>query len=120
MKSPRTACHAAGFTLLEALAALGLCALLATATAGAVAFVRRADRAAQRYGEATLLLPTLYAAHQLRPTDLPATPPGWHLQHTTEIVKAPDNLLREWHRYTLRPLGGEIQAITFHILDDIP
>ncbi|HQF20290.1 MAG TPA: prepilin-type N-terminal cleavage/methylation domain-containing protein [Kiritimatiellia bacterium] len=120
MKPPRAQCPVAGFTLLEVLAALGLCALLATAAAGAVAFSLRAERAAQRYGEATLLLPALYAAQQLHPDDVPPAPRGWRLQHTTDIIKIPDDLLQEWHRYTLQPDGREIPAITFFILDDNP
>jgi len=35
-------------------------------------------------------------------------------------VKIPDDLLQEWHRYTLQPDGREIPAITFFILDDNP
>lgn len=47
-----------GFTLIEVLMALGICALLAAATAAAISFAARAERMAIRSGEAALLLPS--------------------------------------------------------------
>lgn len=110
----------AGFTLLEVLAALGLCALLATAAAAAVSFAMRAERAAHLYGEASLLLPSLYAAQHLRPEELPVAPRGWRVDHTTEIVKISDDLLQEWHLFALACDGREIPTFTFRILDEKP
>ena len=97
----------AGFTLIEVLASLGLCALLATAAAGAVAFAARAERLAARAGEAGLLLQSLYAAQRLRPAD-------------GEIVPLADDLRQEWHVLAVRDETGETRSFTFLILDDAP
>ena len=117
MKAARTP---AGFTLIEVLASLGLCALLATAAAGAVAFAARAERLAARDGEAALLLQSLYAAQRLRPDDLPAVPPGWRVDHATEIVTLPDESVREWHVLAVAAAGNEIPPFTFRVLEDAP
>ena len=110
----------AGFTLIEVLASLGLCALLAAAAASAVAFASRSERAAARDSEASLILPSLYAAQHLRPGDLPVAPRGWRVDHTTEIVKISDDLLQEWHLFALACDGREIPTFTFRILDEKP
>ena len=110
----------AGFTLIEVLASLGLCALLAAAAASAVAFASRSERAAARDSEASLILPSLYAAQRLRPDDLPAAPAGWRIEHATEIVKISDDLLQEWHLLALAAAGDEIPPFTFRILGDKP
>ncbi|HAL93098.1 MAG TPA: hypothetical protein DCM68_08765 [Verrucomicrobia bacterium] len=113
-------CMNHGFTLIEVLASLGLCVLLATATASAVAFASRAERAAAREGEAAFLLQTLYAAQRLRPDDLPVAPRGWRVEHGTSIVKLSDETLREWHLLSVRPDGQERPPLTLCILDDAP
>jgi prepilin-type N-terminal cleavage/methylation domain-containing protein len=89
MAPSRPAAGAAGFTLIEVLASLGLCALLATAAAGAVAFAARAERLAARDGEAGLLLQSLYAAQRLRPDDAPAAPRDWLVARDETIVPRP-------------------------------
>mgnify|MGYP001765167295 CR=1 FL=1 len=110
----------AGFTLIEVLAALGLCVLLATTVAAAVAFAARAERMAERNGEAALLLPALYAAQRLRPDDLPAAPRGWRVDSSTDILKISDDLLQEWHLFALAADRDEIRPFSFRILDDVP
>ena len=110
----------AGFTLIEVLASLGLCALLATATASAIAFAARAERMAVRDGEASLLLPALYAGQRLRPDELPAAPPGWRVETSTDIVKISDDLLQEWHLLAVATDDGETRPFTLRILDDVP
>ena len=109
-----------GFTLIEVLVSLGLCALLATATASAITFSARSERAAARNGEASLILQSLYAAQRLRPDDLPVVPRGWHVEHTSEIITLPDESLREWHLLSLAADGREIPPFTLRILDDKP
>ena len=110
----------AGFTLIEVLASLGLCALLATATASAIAFAARAERMAVRDGEASLLLPALYAGQRLRPDELPAAPPGWRVDTSTDIVKISDDLLQEWHLLAVAAADGETRSFALRILDDVP
>ena len=110
----------AGFTLIEVLASLGLCALLATAAAGAVAFAARAERLAARDGEAGLLLQSLYAAQRLRPADPPAAPRGWLVARGEEIVPISDELRQGWHALALRDETGETRSFTFLVLDDAP
>ena len=110
----------AGFTLIEVLVSLGLCALLATATASAIAFAARAERSGARDGEASLLLQSLYAAQRLRPADLPVAPPGWRVERTSEILTLPDESLREWHVLSVAADGDEIPPFAFRILDNEP
>ena len=110
----------AGFTLIEVLAALGLCAFLATAVATAVAFAARAERMASFDGEASLRLPALYAAQRLRPDDEPALPPAWRAERAGEVVKFSEDLLQEWHTLAVVPAGREIPAFTLWILDAAP
>jgi prepilin-type N-terminal cleavage/methylation domain-containing protein len=109
-----------GFTLIEVLASLGLCALLATATASAIVFSARTELAAARDGEATLLVQSLYAAQRLRPDDPPSVPRGWRVEDATEIVKFSDDLLQEWHLIALAAEGREIPPFTLRILGDKP
>ena len=120
MAPTRPAAGAAGFTLIEVLASLGLCALLATAAAGAVAFAARAERIAARDGEVGLLLQSLYAAQRLRPADAPAAPRGWQVVRDGEIVPLADDLRQEWHVLAVRDETGETRSFTFLILDDAP
>lgn len=110
----------AGFTLIEVLASLGLCALLATSVASAIAFSARAEQIAERNGEASLLLPALYAGQRLRPDDLPAAPRGWRVDSSTDIVKISDDLLQEWHLLALAADRDDIRPVTFRILADVP
>lgn len=110
----------AGFTLIEVLVSLGLCALLASTTAGAIAFAARADRIASRYGDASLLVPALYAAQRLRPDDLPAPPRGWRIEPSADIVRLDDETLRVWHQLAIAADGREIPPFTLRILDDTP
>lgn len=109
-----------GFTLIEVLVSLGLCALLATSTASAIAFAARAERMATRLGEASLLLQSVYAAQRLRPDELPVAPRGWRIDHTTEIVKLPDDKLLERHLLSIQTAGDEIPPFILRILDDTP
>lgn len=110
----------AGFTLIEVLVSLGLCALLASTTAGTIAFAARADRIAARYGDASLLVPALYAAQRLRPDDLPAPPRGWRVEPSSDIVRLDDETLRVWHQLAVAADGREIPPFTLRILDDTP
>ena len=110
----------AGFTLIEVLASLGLCAMLATATASAIAFAARAERMAVRDGETSLLLPALYAGQRLRPDELPAAPRGWRVETSTDIAKIADDLLQEWHLLAVATDDGETRPFTLRILDDVP
>lgn len=110
----------AGFTLIEVLAALGLCTLLAVATASAIAFAARAEQLAARTGETTLLLPSLYAAQRLRADELPAAPRGWRIESATEFVSFSDDLRQEWHLLAVAPARNEIPALTLRILGDAP
>ena len=110
----------AGFTLIEVLAALGLCAFLATAVATTVAFAARAERMASFDGEASLRLPSLYAAQRLRPDELPEAPPGWRVDSGTDIVKISDDLLQEWHLLAVAADDGETRSFALRILDDVP
>ncbi len=110
----------AGFTLIETLIALALCALLALATAAAISFTSRVERIAERNGQASLLLPSLYASQHLRPDDLPPAPTGWHVDHTTDIFTFPDSPPREWHVLTVAARDGEIPPFSLRILDDSP
>ena len=116
---PTTLRHA-GFTLVEVLAAIGLCAVLAAATAAAIRLSSRASRLADRAGDASLLVPALYAAQRLRPNDLPAPPRGWHVDHSSEIVTLPDDSLREWQWLAVSDDEGEISTFILRILDDTP
>lgn len=120
MDAPPATSRPAGFTLVEVLAALGLCALLATAVASAVSFSARAERSAARAGDAALLLPALYAAQRLRPDELPVAPPGWRVVHSTEIVQVADELRQEWHRLAVAADGHEIPPFTVLVLGDAP
>lgn len=113
-------CTNKGFTLIEVLASLGLCVLLATATASAVAFASRAERVAARDGQASLLVQTLYASQRLRPDDLPVAPRGWRIGQDTSIVKLPDEALREWHLLSVAADAQEMPPFTLCILDDRP
>ena len=109
-----------GFTLIEVLVALGLCALLAMATAAAVTFAARAEKAAVRCGEGSLLVPSLYAAQRLRPDGEPVLPPAWRAERAGEVVKFSEDLLQEWHTLAVEPAGREIPAFTLWILDAAP
>jgi prepilin-type N-terminal cleavage/methylation domain-containing protein len=120
MAPSRPAAGAAGFTLIEVLASLGLCALLATAAAGAVAFAARAERLAARDGEAGLLLQSLYAAQRLRPDDAPAAPRDWLVARDETIVPLSDDLRQGWHVMAVRDETGEARPFVFLILDDAP
>ena len=112
--------RANGFTLIEVLASLGLCALLAVATTSAVVMASRAERSALRHAEASLLVPALYAAQRLRPDALREAPRGWRLQHTSLVTPLPDGTLREWHHLILAAANHEIRPVALDILDDLP
>ena len=120
MNAPKHISNRTGFTLIEVLAALGLCAFLATATAAAIAFSSRAERMATRAGDAALLLQSRYAAQRLRPDDLSDVPSGWRIEVTTEIVTLPDESLREWQAVAIADDHREISPFVFRILDDTP
>lgn len=109
-----------GFTLIEVLTALGLCAFLAVSTATAITFAARSDLRAQRQGEASLLLPSCYAAQRLRPNDLPVLPPGWSLDRSTDIVPLPNEELCEWYLLVLHDHRNELPPLTIRILNEVP
>lgn len=114
------ACRPAGFTLIEVLTALGLCAVLAAAAASAVRLSWRATRLAELSGEASLLVPALYAGQRLRPADLPAPPRGWRVDRTSEIVTLPDDALREWYWLAVADDTRASPTFILRILDDSP
>ncbi len=120
MNAPLQSTPRAGFTLIEVLVSLGLCAVLAVATASAITFAARTERAAARSGEAALILQSLYAAQRLRPDDLPVAPRGWRVEHSSEILTRTDESLREWVLISLAADGNEIPPFTLRILDDTP
>jgi type II secretory pathway pseudopilin PulG len=120
MNAQRPTPGPAGFTLIEVLASLGLCALLAAAIASAIAFSARAERFATRTGAASFLLQSLYTAQRLRPDELPVAPRGWRVELTSEIVTLPDESLREWRWLALADDRREIPGFTLRILDDTP
>ena len=120
MKSEFHAAGPAGFTLIEVLVALGLCAVLAVAVASAIAFAARAERLADRQGEASLLLPSLYAAQRLRPDDLPVAPPGWDVMRSADPVVLPDETVRKWQVLAIGHESREIPPFTLRILDAAP
>ena len=120
MKSEFHAAGPAGFTLVEVLVALGLCAVLAVAVASAIAFAARAERLAGRQGEASLLLPSLYAAQRLRPDDLPVAPPGWDVVRSADPVVLPDEAVRKWQVLAVGHESREIPPFTLRILDAAP
>ncbi|MDY0149213.1 MAG: prepilin-type N-terminal cleavage/methylation domain-containing protein [Kiritimatiellia bacterium] len=112
--------RAEGFTLIEVLTSLGLCAVLAVVTTSAVVMAGRAERSALRQAEASLLLPSLYAAQRLRPDELLRAPRGWTLQHTSHVTPLPDGTLREWHHIILATANQDIRPVALDILDDRP
>lgn len=120
MKTDTTRLDPAGFSLIETLIALALCALLAIATAAAISFTSRVERIAERNGEASLLLQSLYASQHLRPDDLPPAPPGWRVDHSTDIIAYPDAPPREWHVLTVIAREGDLPPFSLRILDDTP
>ncbi|MGD9782619.1 MAG: type II secretion system protein [Kiritimatiellia bacterium] len=120
MKPGFQAAGRAGFTLIEVLVSLGLCAVLASATASAVAFAARAERIADRQGEASLLLPSLYAAQRLRPDDLPAAPRGWEVARTPDPVVLPDGTLHPWNLLAVAQRSHDVPPFTLRILDAAP
>ena len=71
MNAPPSRPAGQGFSLIEVLVSLGLCALLATTTASAVAFAARSEESAGRDGDATLVVPALEAP---RVVERPAGP----------------------------------------------
>lgn len=120
MKKGYQAAGRAGFTLVEVLVSLGLCAMLAAAVASAVAFAARAERLADRQGEASLLLPSLYAAQRLRPDDLPVAPRGWEIARTPDPVDLPDGTRRQWHCLAVAQSSHDVPPFTLRILDAEP
>ncbi len=120
MTIPDPISRPSGFTLIEVLASLGLCALLAAATTSAVVFSGRAERIALRYADASLLIPSLYAAQRLRPEALPAPPRGWRVDPISQMIPLPDGTLREWHQLAIAPAGREIPPFSLFILDEAP
>jgi prepilin-type N-terminal cleavage/methylation domain-containing protein len=109
-----------GFTLIEVLASLGLCALLATATASAIAFAARAELVASRDGAASLFVPALYAAQRLRPDTPLEVPGGWRVERTSAFAPLPNGDLCEWHLIAIAAHGHDIPPFTLRILDDTP
>ncbi len=109
-----------GFTLIEVLVSLALCALLAVSTASAIAFASRAERIAARDGEASLMLQSLYAAQRLRPDQLLVVPHGWKVDSSTEIVKRPDEKFLSRFLLSVKLAGQPLPIFTLRILDDTP
>jgi len=109
-----------GFSLIEVLVSLGLCALLATTTASAVAFAARSEESAGRDGDATLLLPRLYAAQRLRPETPPDVRKGWRIDRTVDIVPQEDAPPSEWHVIAVADRRQDLSPFTLRILNDTP
>lgn len=107
---------ARGFTLLEVLAALGLCALLAAGVAGATAFAVRAQRLAENSSVASLLLNQIYAAQRLQPDEECLLPHGWRMEATKDIVQPLEGLYQEWITVRLVPPEREIAPVTIRAL----
>ena len=120
MPAPRSIHSAHGFTLVEALLSLGLCALLATTVASAVAFSVRAERMAAGGGDASLLVPSLYAAQRLRANELPTLPRGWKFDRSIAAEPAANGRKLEWHELAIVPAGREIPPFVLRILKDSP
>ena len=120
MRNEFQATGPAGFTLIEVLVALGLCAVLAAAVASAVAFSARVERIADSAGEASLLLQSLYAAQRLRPDDLPDAPRGWNVARTDDPVVLPDETIRKWHLLAIAQDRCDVPPFTLRILDAAP
>ena len=119
MKTPHANPHH-GFTLIEVLISLALCALLATSTASAIAFAARAERMALRDSKASLMLQSLYAAQRLRPNDLLTPPRGWRIESTTEISKISDEILLSQYCLSVHFIEQESSLFTLRIMDDTP
>ena len=85
----------AGFTLLEVLAALAICVLLAVATASAIAFAARAD-------------------------ELPVLPPGWRADASSEFIAVDDDLRQEWRFLAVAPPRGDTPLFLLRTLDASP
>lgn len=118
MKTVLSPLSSPGFTLVEVLISLGLCALLAVAAASAVQFSWRAAQLAERAGEASLLLPTLYC-HQRQPNrSAPALPSGWNLETSTDIRRDADDFPIRWQLLYLRDDSGVLAPLSLRILDE--
>jgi prepilin-type N-terminal cleavage/methylation domain-containing protein len=109
-----------GFSLIEVLVSLGLCALLAATTASAVAFAARSEQSAERDGDASLMLQRLYAAQRLRPDSPPDPPNNWRIDRAVDIVPYSEQLHREWHVIAIAARRQEIPPFRIRILDDTP
>jgi len=120
MNTPQPNLRKEGFTLIEVLTALGLCAFLAVSTASAISFASRAERIATRHGEASLLLSSLYAAQHLRPDDLLEVPRTWSVERTTEIEPLPNDELAEWYHIILKDSEHEMSPLKLTILNEAP
>jgi len=120
MSTPQPNYRREGFTLIEVLTALGLCAFLAVSTASAISFASRAERIATRHGQASLLLSSLYAAQRLRPDDLLEVPRGWSVERTTEIETLPNDELAEWYHIVLKDSDREMGPLKMTILNEAP
>ncbi len=107
-----------GFTLIEVLTSLLLCALLATSIASAIAFTARVEQIATRNGNASLLLSSLYAAQRLRPDDLLEVPLGWSVDPTTEYETLPNDKTAEWFHIVLKDTQREMGPLKLMILNE--
>ncbi|MDR0993215.1 MAG: hypothetical protein LBN38_01415 [Verrucomicrobiota bacterium] len=110
----------AGFTLLEVLAALGLCVFLAVCVSSAVGFTTRAERLAEREGAASLFCQTLYTAQRLYPEELPPAPSGWRVARTEDIEKLSRDTLREWHTLQVVDANGILRPFPLRVLAEGP
>ena len=106
-----------GFTLLEILLSLLLCALLSLSVAAAVATAARADALATARAAAVPLLETLYAAHRLDPAaPLPPLPPGWRCDADPASIPAPPGApLCPATRLTLRAPANALPPVALRI-----
>jgi prepilin-type N-terminal cleavage/methylation domain-containing protein len=109
-----------GFTLIEVLISLGLCALLAASVVSAATFALRAQDRALRDAEDSLLLATLYAAQRLRPADEPPLPAGRLAERTSTLVALPDSAPRTWTQIDVRDARRNHPLFALRILETPP
>ena len=124
------------FTLLEVLAALALCVLLASVTSTAIVHSGGSARRALRLQDQALRLSTLYAQARLRPATLAAesadvrssspwrlalderlTPPPPPPPVSLDRPPAPPPQPRRWTLLTLRDAAGDLRPVQLAILE---
>lgn len=137
--SPPTSSRNA-FTLLEVLAALALCVLLATVTATATIQSTRASRRAIRQQDQALRLRTLHATTRLHPASLsdssaPSASSSWRVAIDEQLTPVPtprrpasrlsDRIPsppppRRWTLLTLHDTTATLRPVQLAILETTP